>query len=80
MIVMPSPAGGGATAARRRHHDRANLKQNRGYMGREKSLYSTFRLISCRPRLGTRPGGLGELTLFCDYLCLESAQGNSIYY
>jgi hypothetical protein len=32
-------------------------------IGREKSLpvYYAFRLISCQPRLGTRPGGLGKL-------------------
>ncbi len=33
-------------------------EQHRGYIGREKSLYYAFRLISCQPRLGTRPGGL----------------------
>ena len=52
-IVLPS---GGAAAARRRHR----AKQHRGYIGREKSLYYAFRLISGRPRLGTRPGGPGE--------------------
>jgi hypothetical protein len=36
-------------------------QQHRGYIGREKSLYYAFkfRLISCQPRLGTRPGGPG---------------------
>ncbi len=53
-IVLPS---GGAAAARRHHR----AKQHRGNIGREKSLYYAFRLISCQPRLGTRPGGLGKL-------------------
>ncbi len=30
-------------------------------LGREKSLYNAFRLISCQPRLGTLPGGLEKL-------------------
>jgi hypothetical protein len=34
---------------------------DRGYIGMEKSLYYAFQLISCQPRLGTRPGGLGEI-------------------
>ena len=66
-IVLPS---GGAAAARRRHR----AKQRRGYIGREKSLYYAFRLISCQPRLGTRPGGLGKLQAVTVLKCLLQSQ------
>ena len=36
------------------------MKQHSGYIGREKSVYYGIQLISVQPRLGTRPGGLGE--------------------
>jgi hypothetical protein len=43
--------------AARRHH---RAKQHHGYIGRGKSVYCAFQLISCQPRLWTRPRGLGE--------------------
>ncbi len=59
--LRPAPAE--PEAGRRPGHRAA--KQHRGYFkfGREKSVYYAFRLISCRQRLGTRPGGLGEIQL-----------------
>ena len=57
-IVLPSGSAAAALASLRLRH---RAKQHRGYIGRGKSLYYAFRLISCQPRLGTRPGGLGKL-------------------
>jgi hypothetical protein len=46
---------------RRRRGEAAPLGEAASWLGREKSLYSAFWLISCQPRLGTRPGWLGKL-------------------
>jgi hypothetical protein len=62
----------GAAAARRRHR----AKQHRGYIviGREKSLYYAFRLISCQPRPGMLPGRLGEIQAVTQASWLHLAQ------
>ncbi len=51
------PALGDAAAARQHHL----AKQHSGYIGREKTLYCAFQLISCLQHPMTRPGGLGEI-------------------
>jgi hypothetical protein len=55
-IVMPS-------GARQQRH---GAKQHSGYIGRGKSGYYAFLLISCRPRRGTWPGWLGEIQAVTD--------------